>query len=409
MAERWGRFTVRGSNAVEAEIGALLEEVARTVSERIPAAAYRALVLLGGYGRGEGGVVTVEGRERLHNNLDFLLIANGRRQRALAELRREVGEVLEGLVTKHGIQMDLGVTTASLLRWSPGLVMWYDMRFGHKTVLGDCDYVPSLTRFTVDRIPAWDVRDLLVNRGTLLLIAELLLERAEVSPEIHREAVKHVVKAIIGYGDAFLFSRKDYHWSYQEKLRRIRRRPDVPKSLRAAYCDAVEFRFQPRYEEYALTDVGGWIEKLRPVLEPVHLACEAGRLRHPDLDWDAYPEAALRSALLDDVFSPRATARKVRNALRSTSTTGRHSFPAGMGYRCAGFRDLLSICFPVIAYRLDSQGHRELARCVLGAGSTEIPELRRAYIARWGEWSDPNFGGFLVKHGISLEAAEVVA
>ena len=137
MAERWGRFTVRGSNAVEAEIGALLEEVARTVTERIPAAAYRALVLLGGYGRGEGGVVTVEGRERLHNNLDFLLIANGRRQRALAELRREVGEVLEGLVTKHGIQMDLGVTTASLLRWSPGLVMWYDMRFGHKTVLGD--------------------------------------------------------------------------------------------------------------------------------------------------------------------------------------------------------------------------------------------------------------------------------
>ena len=75
MSSRYGRFTVRGGEAVERLLTELVAAAAARVDEAIAASEYRALVMIGGYGRGEGGVQIVDGVERPHNNLDFLLIA----------------------------------------------------------------------------------------------------------------------------------------------------------------------------------------------------------------------------------------------------------------------------------------------------------------------------------------------
>jgi hypothetical protein len=99
----------------------------------------------------------------------------------------------------------------------------------------------------------------MVNCGTLLLINDLLLEDEVSSLERRRTIIRHVMKGIIGYGDALFYVLGAYHWSYQERQRRMRKQVSVPESFRHLYDEAMEFRFQPSYVKYLEHDFpDGW-------------------------------------------------------------------------------------------------------------------------------------------------------
>jgi hypothetical protein len=289
----YGRFTVRGSVAVEELLTALVKEAAQAAETALRPSEYRALVMMGGYGRGEGGVEIINGVERPHNNLDFLLISespSGKKQR---ELRQRLIDAFGPVMQKYDIEIDLSVVSTWKLRFAPTLIIWYDTRFGHKTILGDAQYVPSLKHFRLDRIPSRDTLRLLVNRGTLLLINEQLLEN-DTDAEVHRKRItRNIMKAIIGYGDALLFFLGDYHWSYVDRKRRMQNRLDVPEVFRELYDEAAEFRFLPDYEKNQNRDLKVWMAELRNVLEPLHLFCEKKRLGFEDLTWEGYPTRSL--------------------------------------------------------------------------------------------------------------------
>lgn len=397
-----GRFTWDGSDAVEETIAQIVAHVARTVESVLVAGELEALVLLGGYGRREGGVEVTNGRELPHNNLDFLLVL---RRGDPEVLRRRLDARLLGVARASGIGIDLGVMTASALRHADCRVMWYDMRHGHKTVLGDARFVPSLGRFTVERIPAWDARDLLTNRGSLLVINDLLLERGRPGPEDARLVVKHVVKAILGYGDAWLFFAGDYHWSYAEKRARMRRRRDVDPRFAALYDEAMAFRFRPAYESFLARDLVAWSAAVKEQLSVVHREVEGRRLGRPLDGWAGYLETALEHALWDDVGSARAVLRKVRNAVTTRPSGAGLGLSARAGLAVAGARGALPLLFPAVVYDDAGDALRARAAVLLGAPSTEPRALRRAYLRRWGEVGDPNFANFLARHGLDLAQA----
>jgi len=402
--KHWGRFSVRGSSGFEEMMSSLFSEVATKCEAVLPSAACRAMVLIGGYGRGEGGVLVTEQGERPHNNLDFLVITRALSQEKQQELKAQLQEVLLVPAQKYGVEFDVSMINESRLRRSPSLVMWYDMRFGHKTVVGDTNFVPSLSRFTLERIPAWDILNLLVNRGTLLLINDQLMTARKPRPEDRKLVVKHAMKAIIGYGDALLFFLGDYHWSYAEKQKRMRLRPDVAPAFRQVYDEAIEFRFRPDYAAYEDRDLSHWMEDLRHTFAPIHLLCEQKRLSCEGLNWKTYPETALRRAIWDDCRSARGWAKKMVNFVR---TPGRlpevYSMGARLGYRVLGLRGTLPILFPVAAYHFDDMKYRGLAGHCLNAKSTETDELRRAYLSMWGNIVETSTTSFMKKWNIPLQ------
>ena len=403
MQERWGRFTARGGDEVEAAVRGLVVRIAEKAGGILADGRFRALVMLGGYGRGEGGVEEADGGERPHNNLDFLLITQGLGTEAMARLKEELDAQLVPMGHAEGIGIDLGVIDADKLRRSPCLVMWYDMRFGHKTILGDPDFVPSLKRFDLGQVLDWDVRNLMVNRGTLFLFNDLLLDHGGLDLERRRLIVKHAVKGVIGYGDALLFFLGDYDWSYAEKQRRMQARDDVPAAFRRLYDEAVEFRFRPRYADYLARDPAEWMAELRGDLPAVHLRCESLRLGVPGLDWETYPKTAFTKAFAEGGLAPRALAKKGLNFLRGPGAPAGLGGMAALGFRCGGEHGLFPLVFPAIAYGLEDSAYRELAREALGAASTDLPDLRRAYMRLWGRVSDINFPTVLRKLGMSLE------
>jgi len=402
LSEQWGRFTARGGIEVERRLTQLVREVAEQIAEVAPPDSYKAVLLIGGYGRGEGGVERRDGRELPHNNLDFLMIAQNQNAEQRARLKEAIDARLRPLAEREGIGLDLGIITVDMLRRSPCLVMWYDMRFGHKTILGDATFVPNLTQFDVQYIEPADVRNLLVNRGTLFLINQMLLERTQLDEQARRTIVKHAVKGIIGYGDALLFSLGQYHWSYLEKQRRMRASKHVSAEFRALYDRALEFRFSPDYAAYPGEDLRAWSASLLPQLAPVHLRFEAFRLRMPELDWQGYHERALSFALRESPASWRAWARKLRNLLRTPSPPAA-SLACRLGYRVSGMRGVLPILFPMVLYDLDDAAYRAFTQQALGAPDATRANLRRAYLRAWGVYGDINFASVLAKLGIDLD------
>ncbi|MCP3137427.1 hypothetical protein [Pyxidicoccus xibeiensis] len=397
---RGGRFTLKGSVGVEARISQVVSEAAAVIQGHVPPSALRTLALIGGYGRGEGGVETRDGIERPHNNLDFLLVL----ERAPREgLKAELDRAMEPLREQHGLGMDLGITTVRALRRSPCMVMWYDMRFGHKTVAGDASFLPGLKHFTREDIPPDDVRNLAVNRGTLLVINEALRDRGSLDGEARRTIIRHTAKAIIGYGDALLYFLGAYDWSYAEKRRRMVWQRDVPDGFRQLYDEASAFRLEPDYTRFAPRELGPWMDEVRTRLADVHLACEAARLSVAGLKWSGYVDRALTHSLREGGFQPRVWARRVRNVVRfRPKASPELGFGARLGLRLGGPRGVLAAAFPFVAFEVGETQGAEFARQVMGAESRSPADLRRAYLRYWGESGDPNFAHVVRKFGLSL-------
>lgn len=397
MSNPFGTFTVKGSPEVEQLLTELVNEAAAAVEAALSPSDYRALILLGGYGRSEGGVEVVDGKERPHNNLDFMLIAKTSNSTELARLRQILLDAFEPTMRKYDIEFDISVISIWKLRLSPSLIIWYDMRFGHKIILGDETIMDAMTHFRLEKIPSRDAMRLLVNRASLLLINEHLMS-LEDGENIHRRRIiRNNMKAIIGYGDALLYFRDAYHWSYVERKKRMQDRDDISIEFRSLYDEAAEFRLLPDYAKYESRDLTEWSVTLRSSLEPVHRACEEARLGLQNLDWAAYPEHALKHGLLDEPFSLRAWARKAIQLTKSCPTTSGLGMRARLGMRTLGPRGLYAIAYPAIAYSIKDEKLLRLTAELLGANTIDHDDLRDAYLSLWNSQGDINAGSTLRK------------
>lgn len=387
----WGRYTVRGDEAVEGRIHSLVQAVAGAVSSIVQPDQYRALLLIGGYGRGEGGVENRDGVQWPHNNLDFLLVTEGMIDSETRRIKSALIESLAPLEREHGIGIDLSTISRRKLQRSPCLVMLYDMRHGHKTVLGDSRFMESLSRFRADRIPPSDVLWLLVNRGSQLIVSDLLLARGPLSADERRYIVRVTMKAIIAYGDALLFFGGEYHWSYQEKAGRMKTFRNTPAPFRALYLEAIEFRFQPDYGRYTPHDLAQWLDGIRDTLEPIHVQCESARLKASGWTWDQYPRLCLNRGITEELSNLRSVARRIVHVLRGPTPPPGVGLREGLGYRMAGRKGLIPICYPSVAYRIENERLRHWVRCALDARGESLDELRLAFVDAWGRLVDPNF------------------
>lgn len=379
------RLTVRGTDALEARLWALLDRIAETARTVVPDDVLRALVLLGGYGRGEGGVVHEDGEERPHNNLDLLLVtreeALGLRGRATTKsLGQELQRVLARIGDEAGIGIDVGAIGDRALTRAPCLVMWSDMRQGHRTLAGDARFVPSLASFRPAAVEVDDVARLVANRVTLLVINRALLRRGAMAltPEVRAAVVRHGMKAIVGVGDAFLFARGLYDGSYLVKRDRMRALGDqAPAELQELYEEAIAYRLapDPRAAPSTHAALSIWNDALLRMASTVHLGLEARRLRSADLAWKGYARANLRHALRDLTLG--RAARSARDLL-----AGR--FP-------------VSAVLPLVAY-----GQETALAGRLLSSETSPASLDLAYLRAWARHGDPAFAAVAQKLGLDL-------
>jgi hypothetical protein len=200
-----------------------------------------ALLLGGGYGRGEGGIVTLDGQQRPYNDLDLTIVV---------EKVDGVVAALEPISHKYaerlGIEVDFSrpLTPAAVKNW-PHTLMWHELALGHKVFSGPDDYLDNQAPKYIWTMP--DLQEgsrLLLNRGAGLLWSLRVSEKLESAPDpdfIRR----NLYKAYIAMGDVALMAAGCYEVQYSKRAAVFATlKSQWPIDL-ASYQKALRFKFRP--------------------------------------------------------------------------------------------------------------------------------------------------------------------
>jgi len=358
----------------------------------------KTLIIIGGYGRKEGGVIFDKKRNGLpHNNLDLLFIL--KKTASIDNWNKEI----QLIAARNNFGIDVSAISENKLVNLEGTILGYDMRHGHQVIFGQRFYPrrSSDSNFRLDGITNRDAISLLVNRGVLMLINKLLLNKIDhgdggLSLDEKKLIVKHTIKAIIGYGDSYLFFNNKYHWSYAQKQKNMKTlNGKFDEKIKELYNDAIEFRFKPDYEKYINSDLVKWNKDVLTELERIHLKINElqGFTTSKNKPWNIidninnHKVSGLRGILKGLLFSVKRIS--VLSDLTSTKTKLKFITISG--------KDMMSIIYPNIAYKSNLSA-REIR--ILGNILKTNSDFLKTYLGLWGEFGDTNFINLLKKHNL---------
>lgn len=389
MSSKKQELTLRGSPEFEQKLLANIQDFAASCKHQLSPKEYVALLLIGSYGRGEGGVEIVAGHEKPHNDLDFVIISKFHSQEQIHRQEKKLFHSLKQLETATGVEAKLSIIPALKLHWIAPVLIMYELLNGSHLLLGDLKTLKSLKRFQLQSIPNWDMRNLLINRASLLLINECLLQKKSLNQAQKRLFVRHIMKAIIGYGDTLLYFLDDYHWSYVIKQERIAKHQQINAAFKEIYHEASEFRFQPDYTVYLERDFRTWLDRLYPTLQGIHLDCESLRLKNKTLSWSNYLEQALQYLPKEQFDTKIYYLKNLKNILQPWSKFPGLNLQQRLYAQAFGIKRLLPLVLPYILYPLDEPETDQLVSGILDTPSKK--EWHESYLHHWGHYGDINF------------------
>jgi hypothetical protein len=215
--------------------------------ERVLGADLTALILGGGYGRGEGGVVHIDGKEMPYNDFDFTLITTRKTGLPLDRL----AEVCAPYARELGIHVDFSrpLTLRDVKAW-PHWLVWHDLLNGHVALKGPEDVLRRhAPEWLNEPLPPVEAAKLLLNRGTGVLWALRVVRQVEPSPDPDFVRRNHY-KCALSLGDALLICFRRYTVKYSgrdeifEELERNEPRV-AALDLSPLYKEALRFKFRP--------------------------------------------------------------------------------------------------------------------------------------------------------------------
>jgi hypothetical protein len=243
------RFTRDGSDALEKLIAETCEEIGREVTRIVPVGKFQALLLAGGYGRGEGGVLSTPDGDAPYNDLEFFLLIQGHPR--LNERRYgAVIHALEHRMTEQlGIEVEMKIISLEKLVSSPTTMFYYDLVCGHRVTAGRTTILDACSHHSdPTKIPLHEATRLMVNRCSSLLFAAERLARRDFTQEDLDFSARNIAKAQLALGDVILTTLGKYHWSCIERHQQLTgiHEPSLPmEELLAFHQAGVAFKLRP--------------------------------------------------------------------------------------------------------------------------------------------------------------------
>ncbi|MDZ4803802.1 MAG: hypothetical protein SGI90_02915 [Candidatus Eisenbacteria bacterium] len=290
-----------------------LDDIVQTIQRAVPLPQRRAILLIGGFGRGEGGVLSVPGDGwRAFNDYDLTILVDGYvDETVIPPLSVELARRLDIDF------VDIGVIQRRVLEGPPlDTIFAYELKAGHRVLDGPPDALHRMPAINPATLPLVEATRLLVNRGWGLVWARLHLEEAVTDSatfDRHRRrfTVNAMHKGVLAVGEAALLLARRYDVSYRERARRLAELElsstlgDQADEFRAAFLESTRFKLSPLIPDDGAdrlvdrwTRVGEWHEAmLRHV--------EAHRLGHRFGDWNCWSRAVMRQGFWSALRRPR--------------------------------------------------------------------------------------------------------
>ncbi len=279
-----------GCAAAERRIARDQQIISSYLTSAVDKRLFHALVLIGGYGRGEGGYYWKDGKPYPYNDYDYFLVVKGASRRAARKLQKQLQPLAHQLHRLVDVEVDVAVLRLEDIASLPFTLMHSEMQWGHQVIAGDINVLASMPPMPWQTLPAGEFTRLMNNRGSLLLMnRQVLDETGDVAAHETEQFYRYIFKAVLACGDTWLAMHDRYHPSYHEKLDRLEQMSIYPvANFMILYREAVRYKFNPVPEKYADEDpvnwqdrtVSCWLETLRKF--------ESNRLGYDIGDWQQY-------------------------------------------------------------------------------------------------------------------------
>lgn len=257
-----GRFTLDGDEGLEEHLRNICRRVCVEVEACIPADRLDGILLGGGYGRGEGGVLHAPGGDRPYNDLEYYVLLHGNTVLNEWRHRAALNRLAHELSGPAGVEVEFKVISLETLQRQPATMFSYDLVRGHHRVCGPADLLAGCQHhLRAEDIPLEEGTRLLMNRCTGLLLARQRLARRPFMPDDADFVERNLAKARLALGDAVLTVARQYHGSCQERSRRLAglALPGAPswlEAVRREHVTGVAFKLQPHQSRRNATELG---------------------------------------------------------------------------------------------------------------------------------------------------------
>jgi hypothetical protein len=191
----------------------LLIEAALSIAVKVDA-----IIMYGGYGRGEGAWVKNGEKKLPYNDYDILIISNTIVDKAaLLQLRKT-------LAIKIGISwVDISIMQKRKLKKLKHSIFNFDLKNGSEIIYGDKSIKSIIPEFTPSKIPLKDIRILFFTR-LFTLIGSIKLSNIKTGFEAGQESMffkNQLAKATLACIDCLLLLKGYYDSSYKRRVQLV--------------------------------------------------------------------------------------------------------------------------------------------------------------------------------------------
>jgi len=375
------RFTIDGSDELEARLATTCSHVLAGLQSSVPAAKLEALLLGGGYGRGEGGVLKTPAGDRPYNDLEFYVCLRGNRWWNETNFGPVLHALGEELSPQAEVDVEFKIFSLDQLRRSPVNMFYYDLVMGHQWLVGDEELLSGCEHHReAHQLPLSEATRLLMNRCSGLLFARHHLMQKPFTP-VHADfAGRNLAKAQLAFGDVILAAHGRYHWSCRERHARLQEfsmQEELPwlPEVQRHHAAGLEFKLHPRKTTASASELAPQHSDLVNLGLKLWLWLESRRLQHPFASARDYARSPLDKCPETNGW---------RNRLINLRTFGPAQLLTGKSARYPRqrlFHTLALLLWEPAALqeaRMLRQLHREL-----GASAADFDGLVRAYEKLW--------------------------
>ena len=255
-------LTAWNDAAVDAQIERMLARIVQAVRAQM-VADLEAILLAGGFGRGEGGVLRKpDGSIHIVNDFDVEIVYRESLGRLASKLkvqfmhRRALAVLAEKLADEFDMkQVDLTLRGLHSMAVERPRLADFDMRHGHRLLWGATDPCDAMRRFRADEIDPFEGTWLLRNRAVGLVLARLYLEQPGALRAEHCENFYiEINKSALAMGDALWILSRRYDVSYAKRKQDFSALAALGfpgfDELAAAYDRAAEYKLRPVEDQY---------------------------------------------------------------------------------------------------------------------------------------------------------------
>ncbi len=375
------RFTLDGDRALEDRLERTCQRVLSGVRGLVPPEKLEALMLGGGYGRGEGGVLRDAAGDWPYNDLEFYVAIRGNRHVNEARFGRALEVLGEILTHLADVEVEFKITSLAELRAQPVSMFSYDLFAGHRLLWGEPSRLFGCAHhLRAEQIPLSEATRLLMNRGTGLLLAREKLAAESLTSADADFVHRNIAKACLACGDAVLTARGLYDWSCRERHRQLARIARLEPSswhdtLLQRHAAGVAFKLHPDAQPVSHFALKVLHAEATELMLQCWLWVEQHRLVHPFASARAYAQDPI------DKCPETGRARNVILNLRADRFVP-HLQPAPWRHPRQRIFHALALLLWEPAAATNAAMRAQLGR-ELHTDATSVAGFMRAYVALW--------------------------